>query len=119
MKKTSKTSVNDYLLKIKEIADALGSIGAQTDVDDLVSSALNGLKGKENWKPFAISVYDCENFRDFDELKALMITKERNIGGPCMERGSCEPTQAFYSGNSRDRGCRFSRGYGRGRLGGH
>ena len=88
MKKTSSISVNDYILKIKEISDALGSIGAQVEDDDLVSDALNGLKDNKSWKSFSTSVYVCENFLDFEQLKALMITKERNMGGPSMARGS-------------------------------
>ena len=47
MKKVESTSVNDYLLKIKEIANALGSIGAQPYDDDIVSTTLNGLKDDE------------------------------------------------------------------------
>ena len=47
MKKAPSTSVNDYLLKIKEIVDTLGSIGAQPDDDDIVSTTLNGLKNDE------------------------------------------------------------------------
>ena len=82
MKKAESTLVNDYLLKIKEIADALGSIGAQPDDDDVVFATLNGLKDDEKWKSFSTSVYVRENFPDFDELKALMIIEERNMGGP-------------------------------------
>ena len=48
MKKISSVSVNDYILKIKEISDALGSIGVQVEDDDLVSTALNGLKDNES-----------------------------------------------------------------------
>lgn len=62
MKKTTSMTVNDYLLKIKEIADALESIDAQLDDDDMVSAALNGLKGDDNWKSFSTSVYVQENF---------------------------------------------------------
>ena len=47
MKKTKSTSVNDYLLNIKEIVDALGSIGAQPDNDDVVFATLNGCKNNE------------------------------------------------------------------------
>ncbi|MCO5547811.1 hypothetical protein L7F22_001263 [Adiantum nelumboides] len=47
MKKADNTTVNDYLLKIKDIADALGSIGAQPNDDDVVSATLNGLKDDE------------------------------------------------------------------------
>ena len=49
-------SVNDYVLKIKAVSEALGSIGAPTEDDDLVSAVLNGLKHDENWKAFATSV---------------------------------------------------------------
>ena len=90
MKKVESTSVNDYLLKIKEIADALGSIGAQPDDDDVVSATLNGLKDDEKWKSFSTSMYVRENFLDFDELKSLMIIEEQNMGGPSTSRGSRE-----------------------------
>ena len=48
MKKTSSIFVNDYILKIKEILDALGSIGVQVEDDDLVLAVLNGLKDNES-----------------------------------------------------------------------
>ena len=114
MKKAESTSVNDYLLKIKEITDALGSIGAQPDDDDVVSATLNGLKDDEKWKPFSTSIYVRENFPDFDELKSLMIIEETNMGGPSTSKGPREQAHAFYSDNSRGRG----RGFGRGRGGG-
>ena len=66
MKKTNSISVNDYILTIKEISDALGSIGVQVEDDDLVSAALNGLKDNESWKSFSMSVYVRENFSDFE-----------------------------------------------------
>ena len=50
-------SMNDYVLNIKEVSNALGSIGAPKDDDDLVSIVLNGLKDNDKWKPFATSVY--------------------------------------------------------------
>ena len=57
MKKGQGMSINDYVLKMKEVADALGSIGAFVDDDDLVSTVLNGLADDKKWKPFATSVY--------------------------------------------------------------
>ena len=48
--------VNDYVLKIKEVLDALGSIGATPEDDNLVSAILNGLND-EKWKAFTTSVY--------------------------------------------------------------
>ena len=92
MKKTSSISINDYILKIKEISYALGSIGVRVKDDDLVSAALNGLKDNKSWKSFSMLVYVCENFLDLEQLKALMIIEERNMGGPSMTRGSQEST---------------------------
>ena len=117
MKKTSSSFVNDYILKIKEISDALGSIGVEVEDDDLVSVALNGLKDNESWKSFSTSVYVRENFPDFEQLKALMITEERNMGGPSTARGSRESAQAFYSDSNRSRGRGYGRGCGEGRSG--
>ena len=97
-------SVNNYVLKIKELADALGSIGSPPDDDDLVSAVLNGLADDDKWKPFATSVYVPENLPDFDDLISLMIIEERNNGGFALEKGSSEQAQAFYSVNSRGRG---------------
>ena len=117
MKKAESTSVHDYLLKIKEVTDALGSIGAQPDDDDVVSATLNGLKDDERWKSFSTSVYVRKNFPDFDELKSLMIIEETNMGGPSTSRGPREHAHAFYSDNSRGRGRGFGRGRGGGRFG--
>ena len=47
MKKTTSISINDYILKIKEISNALGSIGLQVEYDDLVLATLNRLKDKK------------------------------------------------------------------------
>ncbi|MCO5576987.1 hypothetical protein L7F22_030808 [Adiantum nelumboides] len=41
--KKNNLSVNNYVLKIKEVEDALGSIGARPKDDDLISMVLNGL----------------------------------------------------------------------------
>ncbi|MGJ2631383.1 hypothetical protein ACR8J5_22450 [Salmonella enterica subsp. enterica serovar Paratyphi A] len=90
MKKTRGMSINDYVLKIKEVADALGSIGASVEDDDLVSTVLNGLTNDEKWKPFATSAYVRENLPDFDDLISLMIIEERNIGGSSSDKGSAE-----------------------------
>ena len=54
MKKNS-LSVNDYALEIKEVVDALWSIGAPLEADDLVFAMLNGLND-EKWIPFSTSI---------------------------------------------------------------
>jgi len=37
-------NINDYFTKVKNLADALASIGAPIDDEDLVAVALNGLR---------------------------------------------------------------------------
>ena len=96
MKKDCSMSVNDYVLKIKEASDELGSIGAPIEDDDLVSAILNGLRDDDKWRPFATFVYVRENLPDFDELISLMIIEERNIGGSTSDKGPNEQEQAFY-----------------------
>ena len=79
--KKNNLSINDYVLKIKEVADALGSVGASLEDDDLVSALLNGLND-EKWKYFSTFVYVREKFPDFEDLISLMITEEMRIQGP-------------------------------------
>ncbi|MCO5590494.1 hypothetical protein L7F22_044464 [Adiantum nelumboides] len=76
-------SVNDYVLKIKQVLDALGSIGAPPEDDDLVFIVLNGLND-DRWKAFATSVYVRETFLDFEDLISLMITEEMRMQGPIL-----------------------------------
>ena len=74
-------SVNDYVLKIKEVSDAFGSIGAPPKDDDLVSTMLHGLND-DKWKAFPTSIYVSEIFLDFEGLISLMITEEMRMQGP-------------------------------------
>ena len=110
--KKNNLSVNDYVLKIKEVLDALGSIGAPPEDDDLVFVVLNGLND-EKWKPFATSVYVRETFSNFEDLTSLMITEEMRMQGPNAGKGSGEQAHAFYSTSRRGRG-RSLRGRGSG-----
>jgi hypothetical protein len=47
-------NINDYFTKVKNLADALASIGAPVDEEDLVAVTLNGL-GKD-YSQFRISI---------------------------------------------------------------
>jgi hypothetical protein len=47
-------NISDYSTKVKNLADALSSIGAPVDDEDLVAVTLNGL-GK-NYSQFRISI---------------------------------------------------------------
>ena len=67
-------TVNEYVLKVRSIADALAAIDAMPDDDDLVSSTLGGLNNEKAWKSFVTSIYVRKPFPKFDELISLMIT---------------------------------------------
>jgi hypothetical protein len=53
---TKQVTMNDYVLKIKDILDVLFSIGSHVD-DDLVALCLNGLSENDKWKSFTTSIY--------------------------------------------------------------
>ena len=59
----NKLSINEYSMKIKGLADSLGSIGAPVDDEDLVSMTWNDL-GRE-YAQFQTSIGVCETFLDF------------------------------------------------------
>ena len=81
MKKGTMT-VNEYVLKVRSIADALATIDEPMhDDDDLVSSTLGGLNNEKAWKSFVTFIYVRKPFPDFDELISLMITEEINMQG--------------------------------------
>ena len=103
-------SVNDYVLKIKDLIDALASIGSPVDNDDKVAFCLNGLREGDKWKSFITSVYVRDSMPEFDQLIALMVTEEMNLQG---STSSSNQSQVFYAGN-RGRG-RYNRSRGRGR----
>ena len=64
-------------MKVKSLADSLGSIGAPVDDEDLVSVTLNGL-GRE-YAQFRTSIGVRETFPDFQELVALLLSEDAPI----------------------------------------
>ena len=59
--KKNNLSINDYVLKIKEVLDALESFGAPPKNDDLMSVVLNGLND-DKWKAFSTSIMSVKHF---------------------------------------------------------
>ena len=74
-------TVNEYVLKVRSIANALAAIDVMPNDDDLVLSTLSGLNNEKGWKSFVTSVYVRKPFPDFDELISLMIIEEINMQG--------------------------------------
>jgi hypothetical protein len=66
-------NISDYSTKVKNIADALASIGAPVDDEDLVLVTLNGI-GKD-YSEFCTSIVVRETFPDFQDLITLLINE--------------------------------------------
>jgi len=93
-------NINDYFIKVKNLANALASIGALVDDEDLMVMTLNGL-GKD-YSQFHISIVVCETFLDFQDLITLLINEEMKIVGTSSNGGSQE--SVFYSNFNKGRG---------------
>ncbi|MCO5557484.1 hypothetical protein L7F22_011049 [Adiantum nelumboides] len=87
--KSPSQNVNDFILKLKEISDALGSIGSILDDIDLVGHTLNALRGDDKWKSFTTLVYiSRDSLPDFQQLTTLMLTRRS------LTMVSTRPTEA-------------------------
>jgi hypothetical protein len=75
----NKMNISDYSTKVKILADALTSIGAPVDDEDLVVVTLNGL-GK-NYSQFRTSIVVQETFPNFQDLITMFISKEMKVVG--------------------------------------
>ncbi len=93
-------NINDYSTKVKNLADALASIGAPIDDEDLVAVTLNGL-GKD-YSQFRTLIAVRETFPNFQDLITLLISEEMRIVGISSNKGSQE--NVFYSNTNRGRG---------------
>ncbi len=93
-------NISDYYTKVKNLIDALASIGALVNDEDLVAVTLNGL-GKD-YSQFRISITVRETFRNFQDLITLLISEEMRVVGTSSNGGSQE--SVFYSNFNRGRG---------------
>jgi hypothetical protein len=96
----NKMNISDYFIEVKNLVDALASIGTHVDDEDLVAITLNGL-GK-NYSQFRTSIVIRETFPDFQDLITLLISEEMRIVGISSNGGS--QGGAFYSNTNRGRG---------------
>jgi hypothetical protein len=86
--------------KNEKLVDALASIGAHVDDEDLVAMTLNGL-GKY-YSHLCTSIVVQETFPDFQDLITLFISEEMRIVGTSSNGGSQE--NVFYTNINRSRG---------------
>jgi hypothetical protein len=92
-------NISDYSTKVKNLVDALASIGAPIDDEDLVVVTLNGLE--KNYSQFRISIVVRETFPNFQDLITLLINEDMRVVGTSSNGRSQE--NAFYSNSNRGR----------------
>jgi hypothetical protein len=96
----NKMNISDYSTKVKNLVDALASIGAHVDDEDLVAVTLNGL-GKD-CSQFRTSIAIRETFPDFQDLITLLISEEMRVVGTSSNGGSGK--NVFYSNSNIGKG---------------
>jgi hypothetical protein len=96
----NKMNISDYSTKVKNLADALASIGAPVNDEDLVAVTLNGL-GKD-YSQFCTSIVVRETFPNFQDLITILISEEMRVVGTSSNGRSQETV--FYSNSNRGRG---------------
>ncbi len=82
----NKMNINDYSIKVKNLVDALASIGSLVDDEDLMVVTLNGL-GKY-YSQFRTLITIRKTFLDFQDLITLLISEEMKIVGTASNGGS-------------------------------
>jgi len=78
-------NITNYSTKVKNLANALASIGAPIDDEDLVAVTLNGL-GKD-YSQFRTSIAVRETFSNFQDLITLFISEEMKVVGTSSNGG--------------------------------
>ncbi len=79
-------NISDYSIKVKNLADALASIGAPVDDEDLVAVTLNGLE--KDYSQFRTSITVQKTFPNFQDLITLLISEEMRIVSTSSNGGS-------------------------------
>jgi hypothetical protein len=101
-------NISDYSTKVKNLANALASIRAPIDDEDLMAMTLNGL-GKD-YNQFRTLIAVRETFPDFQDLITLLISEEMKVVGTSSNGRSQD--SAFYSKSNKGRGRRSCGGRG-------
>ncbi len=79
-------NISDYFIKVKNLTDALASIGALVDDEDLMAMTLNGLE--KYYSQFRILIAVRETFFNFQDLITLLISEKMKIVGTSSNGGS-------------------------------
>jgi hypothetical protein len=95
----NKMNINDYSTKVKNLTNALASIGAFVEDEDPMAMTLNGL-GKY-YSQFRTSIVVRETFPNFQDIITLLISEEMRVVSTSSNGGSQE--SAFYSNSNKGR----------------
>jgi hypothetical protein len=82
----NKMNISDNSTKVKNLIDALASIGAPVGDEDLVAMTLNGL-GKD-YSQFRTSIAIRKTFPNFQDLITLLISEEMRVVSTSSNGGS-------------------------------
>ncbi|KAF8364905.1 hypothetical protein HHK36_033115 [Tetracentron sinense] len=105
------SSIADFLLKIKSLADSLAAINLPISDDDLVHHTLHGLSA--DYEAFITAVSNRVEPITFEELRAWLLQHEQRLAHlhPPSAGSDAQPT-ALYTNRAPSRGSRFRcRGY--------
>jgi hypothetical protein len=92
-------NIVDYSTKVKNLVNALASVGTHVDDEDLTAITLNGF-GKD-YSQFCISIVDRETFPNFQDLITLLISEKMRVVGTSSNGGSQK--NVFYSNSNKGR----------------
>lgn len=76
-RKKGSSSINEYLLKIKNVIDRLASVGHPVSSSDHIDAILNGLP--EEYDTFVISINSRSESYVLEEIESLLLAQEGRI----------------------------------------
>lgn len=75
--KKGSLTINEYLLKVKNVIDKLASAGHQLTYTDHIEAIFNGLP--EEYDTFVISVSSRAEIYSVEEIESLLLAQEARI----------------------------------------
>ncbi|OMO54374.1 NB-ARC domain-containing protein [Corchorus capsularis] len=91
-------SIEEYLAKIKSIADNLAAINNPISDSELVTRTLNGLPHTMEYQPIVVAIENRENPISFNDLKARLLVHEQRL----KRMQALSPQPLLSTGSSHD-----------------
>ncbi|KAH7428482.1 hypothetical protein KP509_09G003800 [Ceratopteris richardii] len=114
MKKSPKQSVTDYVTKMKEIPDQLGSIGEVIEEEQIIRQIINGIKADDKWESFttAMDLYMDMHVPDLNTLMGQLFTHDKDKVKEKAKNRKNEDEGRSFQANFASRGRARGRGKG-------